>query len=199
LPLIVKHIKLFELVGKGDETAFREIFHYYTPRLNPFIFKIVKSGPVAEGIVQDVFIKLWLHREQVAQKDDPSSWLFTVAANLAFNYLKKVSTQQRYIEYIKSAIAESNDMPEAEHLLISKDNHAALHTAVEKLPPQRQRIFKLSRMEGLSYKEIAEKLDISPFTVKNQLVAALDYIRKYLKKTDAFFIISLYTLPYFSF
>jgi RNA polymerase sigma-70 factor (family 1) len=198
LPISAKHIELFGLIGKGDETAFRDIFHYYTPRLNPFIFKIVKSGPVAEGIVQDVFMKLWLHREEVAQKEDPSSWLFTVAANLAFNYLKKMSTQQRYIEYVKSVIVENSDISEAEQLLISKDNHAALFTAVEKLPPQRQRIFKLSRMEGLTHKEIAEKLDISPFTVKNQLVAALDHIRKYLKRTDTFFIISLSSLHYFS-
>ena len=198
MPISAKHIELFGLISKGDETAFRDIFHYYTPRLNPFIFKIVKSGPVAEGIVQDVFMKLWLHREEVARKEDPSSWLFTVAANLAFNYLKKMSTQQRYIEYVKSVIVENSDISEAEQLLISKDNHAALFTAVEKLPPQRQRIFKLSRMEGLTHKEIAEKLDISPFTVKNQLVAALDHIRKYLKRTDTFFVISLSSLHYFS-
>ncbi|MBO9565352.1 MAG: RNA polymerase sigma-70 factor [Niastella sp.] len=192
----VKHIKLFDLIGKGDEIAFQQVFRHYTPRLHPFIFKVVKSEPVAEGIVQQVFLKLWENRVQVASKSDPSAWLFTVAAHLSFNYLKKMSVQQRYIDYVKRTMEEGANTPEAEKILSSKENQGVLYRAIEQLPPQRQYIFKLSRIEGLTHKEIAEKLQISPITVKNQLVAALDFLRKQLQKNDALLLIMLSNLHY---
>lgn len=191
-----KHIELFKGIGHGEDAAFRQVFRYYAPRLHPFILKIVKADAVAEGIVQQVFLKLWEHREQVALKDDPSSWLFTVAANLSFNYLKKIAVQQRYVDHIKQTMADASHTPDAEKILAAKEDQHVLHNAIAQLPTQRQYIFKLSRIEGLSHKEIADKLQISPFTVKNQLIAALGFLRKQLQKNDVLLLITLINLPF---
>lgn len=185
------HIDQFILIARGDERAFQHVFRYYTPRLHQFILKIVKKESVAEGVVQHVFLKLWEHREEVALKDNPSSWLFTVAAHLSFNYLKRMSVQQRYIDFVKRAMAEGGNREEVEGIIAFKESRGILYKAIEQLPPQRQNIFKLSRMEGLSHKEIAARLQISPLTVKNQLVAALDYLRKEMKKINTLFIVLL--------
>lgn len=185
------HIDLFNRIGKGDESAFRDIFHIYTPRLHSFIYKIVKSSTATENLIQDVFMKLWLNREEVAHKDDPSSWLFTVASHQAFNYLKKMSNSQRYIDYVKRESLQPASQPEAELQLILKEKQAAYHQALDQLPQQRRIIFRMSREQLLTHKEIAEKLQISPFTVKNQLIAALGFLRKHLHRNDALFLVGL--------
>jgi RNA polymerase sigma-70 factor (ECF subfamily) len=139
-------------------------------------------------------MKLWLNREEVAQKDDPSSWLFTVASNQAFNYLKKMSNSQRYIDYVKRESHQQVSQPEAEQHLTLKEKQAAYHHALDRLPQQRRIIFRMSREQLLTHKEIAEKLQISPFTVKNQLIAALGFLRKHLHRNDALFLIGLHVL-----
>jgi RNA polymerase sigma-70 factor (family 1) len=186
----LEHIELFQRIGQGDEAAFRDVFHIFTPRLHVFLYRIVKSASVTEGLIQDVFMKLWLNKEDVAQKDDPSSWLFTVAANQAFNHLKRMSTKQRYIEYVKKEMTVDTP-PEAEEALTLKESREAFYDALEKLPQQRRLIFTMSRVEGLTHKEIAVKLQISPFTVKNQVIAALDFMRKHLHKSSACLMIAM--------
>jgi RNA polymerase sigma-70 factor (ECF subfamily) len=186
----LEHIELFQRIAHGDEAAFRDIFHIFTPRLHVFLYRIVKSNSITEGLIQDVFMKLWLNKEEVAQKDDPASWLFTVAANHAFNHLKKMSTKQRYIEYIKREMAVDTP-PEAEESLALKESREAFYEALDKLPQQRRLIFTMSRVQGLSHKEIAVKLQISPFTVKNQVIAALDFMRKHLHRKDAYLVIGI--------
>lgn len=190
------NIDLFRSIGDGDDIAFRQVFRYYTPRLYSFTLRIVKSDTVAEGLVQQAFLKLWEQRAQVALKENPSSWLFTVAANLSFNYLKKMSHQQRYIEHVKRRLADPGDVPDAELILSLKDKKGMLYQAIDKMPPQRQYIFKLSRLSGLTHKEIGEKLQISPMTVKNQLVAALHFLRNQLRKDDLVALLPLVLLPF---
>ena len=186
----LEHIELFQRIAQGDEAAFRDIFHIFTPRLHVFLYRIVKSESITEGLIQDVFMKLWLNREEVAQKEEPASWLFTVAANQAFNHLKRMSTKQRYIDYIKREMAVDTP-PEAEESLALKESREAFYEALEKLPQQRRLIFTMSRLEGLTHKEIAVKLQISPFTVKNQVIAALDFMRKHLHRNSACLLIAM--------
>ena len=144
----------------------------------------MKSDPVAEDLVQDVFVKLWINRESVAGKDRPQSWVFTVAANTAYTYLSRLALGRKYQSFVgRSAAVEMEEgTPTGESLYLSKEGGAILHSAIESLSPQRKIIFKMSRIDGLSRKEIAERMNISPETVKNHLSSAMKSVHEYIRK-----------------
>lgn len=179
--------ELFAQLAGGNEIAFRQIFHYYTPRLLPFVFSIVKSEAVAEEIVQDVFLKLWTHRHDVAGKEAPSSWLFTIAANQSLTFLRRMSVERRYIDTVKEQIDEARLQNPTEDQLFLRENEALLKKALDNLPPQQKLIYTLSRQEGLSHKEIADQLNISPNTVKNHIVTAVRTLREFIRKSSIIF------------
>jgi RNA polymerase sigma-70 factor (family 1) len=185
--------ELFTLLADGDEQAFRQVFHYYTPRLLPFVFNIVKSDAIAEEIVQDVFLKLWTNRQDVAQKDSPSSWLFTVAAHSSLSFLRRVSIERHYIDRIKLQMQQTWEQNPTEDQLFLAEDEALLRKAIDTLPPQQQLVYTLSRQAGLSHKEIAEKLGISPNTVKNHLVAALKTLRESIRKANIIFLVLFFS------
>ncbi len=182
---------LFMQIADGDENAFREVFHSFNQRLFPYVLNIVKSSAVTEEIVQEVFLKLWTNRQAVAEMDNPVAWLFTVAANQSFTYLKRISTEQRIIDKIKQSMRTSEN-PTDEYIFFN-ESKIILQKVVGELPAQRQVIYKLSREEGLNNQQIADQLNLSPNTVKNQLVSALRTIREQLQKTaGALFLFLLY-------
>ncbi|MBV4359253.1 RNA polymerase sigma-70 factor [Pinibacter aurantiacus] len=186
------HNELFVRLAAEDEQAFRQLFHYYTPRLQPFVFSIVKSDAVAEEIVQDVFLRLWTNRESVARKDNPSSWLFTVASNLSISYLRKKSIERRFIEKVKEEMVELRQQNMIEEEMFLRENQELLKRAIDTLSPQQKLAYTLSRNEGLAHKEIAERLGISPNTVKNHIVNAVHSITDFIRKaTKIFFSILL--------
>jgi RNA polymerase sigma-70 factor (ECF subfamily) len=181
--------ELFVQLAAGDEHAFRQVFHYYTPRLQPFVFSIVKSAAISEEIVQDVFMKLWINRHDVAAKDNPASWLFTVAANQSLGFLRRMSVERRYINKVKLQIQEAWEQSPTEDQLFFKEHEALFKQAIEILPPQQKLIYTLSRQEGFSHKEIADQLNISPSTVKNQIVTAVRTLREFIRKAGIIFLI----------
>ena len=184
--------ELFKLLAEGNELAFRQVFHYYTPRLQPFVFSIVKSDAVAEEIVQDVFLKLWINRHDVAQKDNPSSWLFTVAAHQSLNFLRRMSVERRYIDSVKVQIEQAWLENPTEDQLFLREDEALLKKAIDTLPPQQKLIYSLSRQGGLSHREIANQLNISPNTVKNHIVTAVRTLKEFIRKASLFFCIIFY-------
>jgi len=168
--------ELFALISRGDEAAFTKIFHEYNKRLYPFVLKMIKSGVLAEEIVQNVFVRLWTNRGQLSTIENHQAYIFTIAANSTRDHLKKLASEARVIKEVMQSMPDrhSNDV---EDLMLLNECRSILDIAVEMLPPQRQLIFRLSREEGKNYDEIAAELRISKNTVRNQLVEALRYIR----------------------
>ncbi|MBC9928976.1 RNA polymerase sigma factor [Chitinophaga qingshengii] len=171
---------LFRRMANGEDAAFRELFHEYNARLLPFIYKICKSEVIAEEMVQEVFLRVWVNREELAYMERPASWIFRVASNLSVSYLRSLQGKERQllsIENITEPVAD-NVLEE----LTTRELQVLIERAVSQLPPKRQQIYRLSRHEGLSHKEIAEQLSLSQNTVKDQLVISLKYIREYIYK-----------------
>jgi RNA polymerase sigma-70 factor (family 1) len=179
----------FALMATGDEQSFKAIFHHYTSRLLPHINNIVKSEVIAEEILQETFLRLWKNKETVGQMDNPTAWLFTVASNLCFKFLRKAANEERAMNELISRM-KSHTLSQTDY--DQKEKQSALLTAVNQLPAQRQLVFKLSREAGLSHQEIADQLNISPNTVKNQIVKSIHSIRDYMQKAGVLsFFISL--------
>lgn len=176
----------FRQLALGDEVAFEQIFHAFNARLFPFICSITKSEAAAEEIVQEVFLKLWLHRESLATVNEPAAWLIRVASNLSLNWLRKQAVHVRAVKILMEK--QSANLPIIEDEMDLKNLKAIIAAAIEQLPPKRKQIYIMSRDQGLSRKEIAAALGISESTIKNQLNSALGHIQEYIKNTEGFFL-----------
>jgi RNA polymerase sigma-70 factor (ECF subfamily) len=185
--------ELFNRLSLGEEEAFRQIVRLYHKRLLPITISLVRSEPVARDIMQEVFLKLWLNRSELAQVDNPGGWLRVVIAHTTSNYIR---SQLRYELRNKKLIDSSPD--EADNILDQLDARFAqslINEAIIRLPAKRKQVFLLSRREGLSRQEIARKLDISENTVRNQLSEATAFIQDYLRQKGALIIPAILLLP----
>jgi RNA polymerase sigma-70 factor (ECF subfamily) len=173
--------ELFLRIAGGDETAFSEIFYHYIARIHPFIKKMTRSEEIAEDIVQDVFVSLWKNRVNMREVENYQSYIFTMATNKTYNYLK---AKAKEVKGMKEVILKENDFTNnTQEIIDLHESQALINHLVEQLPPQKKLIYKLTREEGLSHDEIAQKLNISKNTVKNHLIETLKFLRENLKHT----------------
>lgn len=170
---------LFKAIADGDEAAYTQIFHLYTPRLLPFILKITRDEHLAREMLQETFLRLWTKRDQLPEIAKPASWLFRIAANSCLTYLRTQATRHRLQDKVQEK-TPSQHYSSAVEVLESKEMALLIRQAVEALPARRQEIYRLSREQGLSHQQIAEQLQLSLSTVKNQLGYSVKFIQEYL-------------------
>ena len=174
---LINETELFAELAAGNERAFETIYHHYNKRLAPFVDKMVRSPELAEEIVQDIFVHLWINRRLLANVSHPTSYLFNIATNKTLDYLKKISNNAKLMDRIAGRSTEYTN--ETEERVIFRESAAIIQMAVSALPEQRRLIYHLSRVEGLTHEQIAGRLHISRHTVKNQMVHALKSIRAF--------------------
>lgn len=163
---------------QGDAKAFRQIFDHFYPRLLKYCEHIFHSQAEAEEVVQDIMVKLWQIRGQVDASQLLDSFLFTLARNKAYDRLRKIAADKKLREGLWYQM--QTQTANTESSVVWKDYQSITEQAVTILPPQQQKIFRMSREEGLTHDEIATRLQLSPKTVNNHLTLALQSLRKYL-------------------
>lgn len=169
--------ELFARIANGDEAAFALLFNLYLPKLYPFIIKFTRSEQATGDIVQETFLRVWLNRDKLEEIENPGGWLFKVASNECYTYARKMVLHNKFSHPL---LAEQGTATTTEDWLDLKGLNRLIGEAVDQLPPQRKRIYQMSRNEGKTIPEIAAALSISPNTVKNALVTSLKNIREYL-------------------
>ena len=188
-------------VANGDEECFKLLFLKHHQMLGSHIYRLTNSLDLAEEIVQDVFLKIWLSRETLAEVHNIKAYLFVVSKNHTLNCMRKLSKERMYIRTSEEKFARDHNGPEAE----SDIYHSLLDEAINQLPAQQQKVYLLSRHERLRYTEVAAKLNISKETVKKYLKIASASITEYVQakyKTAVFLtFVSLFfnSIPPFSF
>ncbi len=170
---------LFARIAEGEEMAFRKLFQDYLPVLFPMIVQVTKSGPVAEDIIQETFLRLWVHRDKLKEIRNPRAWILRIAYFQAFTFLRDQSIHHKAVAHIA---ADETAPAETEMLLAFKSTEALIKKAVDQLPRQQKKVYRLSRESGLKATEIAQEIGLSEQSVKNTLVRALKFIREYLEK-----------------
>lgn len=173
-----------EALSKGNHKAFEDLFITYFQRVKLFICGIIKSEADAEELAQDVFVKLWTNREAINIEKPLGAYLYAIAKNKAFNFLKHKSVEQAYTD----SLPFYDDVATPEDVLFAREISLLVEVAVNEMPVQRRRIYILSREKGLSNSDIAEKLGISKKTVENQLSLALQELRKVISLFFLFFL-----------
>lgn len=156
--------------------AFDAIYNKYCHKLHGFVFRYLKQKEDAEGIVQEVFIKIWESRSKINTYSSFESFLFTIAYNATISLLRKRMSESKSKVYLKTfqELSSGDSIIDELHY---KDLDHKFQTLLEQLSPRQKEIYRLSREEGLSHKDIAAKLDISENTVKNHMVTSLKFLR----------------------
>lgn len=167
--------KILHELAKNNEEPLEELFNYYYPRLFNFSKSILKIEDGIDDSLQEVFVKIWQNRKNITSSATFNSYIFTITKNLLLNELRR----QLNSENLKEQVKKLSVSPE--YSLSEQIEYNDLKTKVDQiigeLPERQKEIFKLSRNEGLSHKEIAEKLGINTKTVEYHIGLAIRHIR----------------------
>jgi RNA polymerase sigma-70 factor (ECF subfamily) len=176
---IKSNTELVKLLKKGDMAAFDAIYNKYCHKLHQFVFMYLKQKEDAKDIVQEVFIKIWQTREKIDVYASFDSFLFTIAYNTTMSLLRKRMSETKSREYLKSLQQIENAEQVIDEIQFIELNHK-VQGLLNQLTQRQKEIYLLSREEGLTHEEIAQKLNISESTVNNHLVTALKYLKSHL-------------------
>jgi RNA polymerase sigma-70 factor, ECF subfamily len=166
--------ELFRRIKRDDAQALKLLFERYFSSLCSFSFKFVRSAEVAEEAVSDVFLNLWIKKALIEIQTNFKTYVYTAVRNQSLNYVKK---NKIHLEEIDTADKENKHSDlHADTFITYEELKNDIDALLQQLPEKRQIIFRLNRIDGLSYKEIAEILSISIHTVQNQIVAAVKFL-----------------------
>lgn len=170
-----------ELLDKcklDDEIAFNTLFDRYFKRLYSFGYGLIKDEDVSKEIAMDVMLRLWQKRGELTVDEQLLPYLFRSIKNAVYNHWRKTKIITEPLEFFEDNLQHST--PSADSQLALKELEEIYAHYLDNLPEQRRKIFHLSRHENKSYAEIAEELNLSVFTVRNQMSASISYMRKHL-------------------
>ena len=172
---------LLEKLAGGDRTGFDSLYLRYAAKTEEFLYRMLKNRAEAEDITHDLFLKIWQNRNSMSGVAAFGPYLFRMARNAVYDRFDSRMVRTNYAR-------QANPLPEYE--LPDVDNRDLLlliQLAVEKMPEQRRRIFRMSREEGIPNDEIAAQLSVSVRTVENQISRALSELRKLVTVVLFFF------------
>jgi len=164
--------------AEGDEFAFERLFLHWHQLLASFIFRITASSELAEDIIQDVFLKIWMSRETLKDIENFKPYLMVISRNHALNVLRTAMREKKRLDKWGKENPLTVD-PETER--IKAMQLTLVDEAINQLPPQQKRVYLLHRHEKFTYKQIAAKLGISRETVKDHIRLAVASVSKYIR------------------
>lgn len=173
-------IAIIQAWQAGDTGAFEILYQKYWRKLYVFARRTTPNAEDAQDLIQDVFAQLWTQKEQIDAAVFSESYLFAIVRNKLLDKIRKQYVREDYVQKILQTSSESDFSTQQTILTNDLNNH--LHQAVDVLPEKCREVFQLSRFEQLSVDQIAQKLQISPQTVKNQLSKALQVVRFRLRE-----------------
>ncbi|MCS3796457.1 RNA polymerase sigma factor [Niastella sp. OAS944] len=175
-PSYTEH-ELLKLVAEGDRNAFTQLYNNYRNKIYSIAFELTESTTVAEEIVQDVFLKIWVKRDSLHEVEHFKAYLFTITRNYVFTALKRIARQESLeVSAIQDAPLYDHD---TEDRVLNKEYTRILQAAIDRLPEQQKQVYNLIKKEGLKREEAAAALHLSPETVKTHLAQAMRSIRTY--------------------
>jgi RNA polymerase sigma-70 factor, ECF subfamily len=168
---------IIEQIKQNSASAFREFYCSYQPGIFYFLFRYTSDADTAKDLTQETFINFWNHRDQINPNMSPKCYLYKIARNLGLNYVTRKPPVSSFSECENLLIRIGNNPVQNYDNMYLMDDY---QKAINLLPERCKATFILSRYEGLEYSEIAEVLNVSLQTVKNQMNKAFSVLRKHL-------------------
>jgi RNA polymerase sigma-70 factor (family 1) len=171
--------QLLQEAANGSREAYAMIYQHYLPKLYKYLYDILRSKQDTEEILQELFLKLWEKKEELAEIKTLNSYLFRIARNRLMNYYDHQKVKQKATSYFSAKAEPIGASADDNHTY--KEYSDVMEMALSALPPKRRLVFELSTIEELSMDEIATRLNISKSMVKKQLYAANNSVKEYLQ------------------
>ena len=162
-------------MSHGDKRAFDILFIKYYPILVKFIEGFIKDNEQARDMGQDIFLRIWNQRSTLLELTSFKGYLYKNAKFAIYNYFDHRQVDQRFIS---EALRRAMQVDDVEEQCFAQELKKMISLAVEHMPEQRRKVFRMSREEGLTNQQIADKLNISKRTVENHITTALAELRK---------------------
>jgi len=164
-----------------DIGAFDALYKKYHQAIYRNIYKLTKNNDASRDILQDVFVALWEKRLEVKPEQSVSGWLFVISFNRSVSYLRQSLKETTLLNTMPFAEAEGD----IDHLRVVDEQYYLLNEAINQLSPQKKKVFTLCKLEGRTYEEAAEKLNISKHTVKEYLGHAVASVKNHISEHQA--------------
>src|SRR5690606_17019450 len=161
--------------------AFYQLYERYSRRLYGFVLRYIKLESEAEEIVQEVFVIIWESRNKIDVYSSFESYLFTIAYNATISQFRKKASEKKYLEHLRS-IQQVENAPDLIDEIQFNELNERVHSLLNEITPRQREIFRLSREQGLTHDEIAQKLGISTTTVKKHISNTLSFLKIHLDK-----------------
>lgn len=183
--------ELIALMNQDHRGAFNEIYERYWLQLYAAARKRLRSADDAKDLVQDLFVSLWMKRDSLVISTRLSSYLFTAVKYRVINHIESNIVKGNYLKSLGQAVSEYDNS--THETIISRDLERQIDFGIDKLSPKMKVVFELSRRENLSVNEIADRLNVSEQTVKNQITKAMKILRLHVSDISAtlLFLLSL--------
>ncbi|SEO03177.1 RNA polymerase sigma-70 factor, ECF subfamily [Mucilaginibacter gossypiicola] len=164
-----------------DIGAFDMLYQKYHQAIYRNIFKLTKDDDIARDILQDVFVALWEKRVDINPDQSVSGWLFVLSFNKSVSYLRKKVRETTVVNTMPFSEMEAD----GSDVQLLDEQYYLLQQAINQLSPQRRKVFTLCKLEGKTYEEAAEKLNLSKHTVKEYLGHAVVAVKNHIKENHA--------------
>jgi RNA polymerase sigma-70 factor (ECF subfamily) len=174
--------ELAELVSRDDTGAYDVLFRRHWKRIYAVARDLLKCGHLAEEAVQEVFLKVWAGREDLAEIKSFENWLFIIARNHIYNVLRRKAKERGFLNMLSDATGSGPAGPE--EMLQAKEQSRILDDMIRRLPPQQQLALRLAHQADMSYEHIGAVMGISRHTVRNHLAKAVQSLRFRGRNTD---------------
>ena len=170
--------QLLDALKQDDPSAFRSIFATYHSLLCRLSYKIVTDEDAAKDLVQDVFIKLWQNRKKLNIQHSLAFYLKRAVVNASINYLDRT---RKFVAITPAQTDAAHSPHHAEQSQSYQELSTQIDKAITNLPPRTRAVFTLIRFDEMSYKEVADSLNISIKAVEKEMMKALSILRQSLK------------------
>ncbi|WP_262245691.1 RNA polymerase sigma factor [Parapedobacter soli] len=172
--------ELLRRISRGDQSAFGALFKSYHPFVYAFGRRITRSDELAEEVVQDVFLKIWVDRESLEKIDNFGAYLNRIVRNHCYNVLRKLAMESRHASLLSAGFDDTDDSTAQQ--LDYNDVNEVLEDAIQTLSTQQKNVYQLCHQRGLTYQEASDELGISRQTVHAYMKDALRKIRDHFRK-----------------
>jgi len=187
-----ENINLLERMSE-ERNAFETMFRENWDMVYSISFAMAKSKTMAEDIAQDVFLSLWENRQKISGVQNVKAFLNTVIKFTVLKRLRRIKVEEAFKQYQAYRSFLNIEFANQEDMLMLKHINNSIQKGISELPPQQQRVFKLSREQGLSHEEIGETIGVSKKTVKDYIVRSLAFLRQRLQSDSLIFIALMFS------
>lgn len=172
--------QLLKRLAAGDDIAFNTIYEQYQQSVFAFAFYLTKSKELSEEVVQEVFVRVWEKKEQLPENMMILPYIKRMTQNLVLDLFRKAGREQALQQQLQDAMRNIFSHPDDQ--LQEKELRRIYRQGIDLLPPQKKIIYTLHRDHQLSYEQIADKLGLSPHTVRNHMAEAIRSVRAHVNK-----------------